>query len=93
MDEKVYPKIHKTLKLRCNKIDETKKYFIKETHEIEVMSSRLNKYITAFDYVASSFVTITSFATAIGVPLGKASASINLVFSFGNKYAKIFLKQ
>ena len=54
------------------------------------MSKRLSKYITAFDYFdkalivlfdRSGGVSIASFVTAIGAPVGIASASFRFAFS------------
>ena len=54
------------------------------------MSKRLNKYIASFDYFEKSLIflsvttcsiSIVSFATVIGAPVGIASASFSLGFS------------
>ena len=54
------------------------------------MSKRLSKYIASFDYIDKSLIvlsatsgniTIASFATVIGTPVGIASASLSLTFS------------
>ena len=54
------------------------------------MSKKLSKYISFFDYfdkslivlsVTSGGVSIASFATAIGAPIGITSASLSLAFS------------
>ena len=54
------------------------------------MSKKLSKYISFFNYfdksltvlsVASGGVSIASFATVIGVPVGIKSASLSLSFS------------
>ena len=54
------------------------------------MSKKLKKYIAAFDYVNKSVIvlsatsggiSIISFTSVIGVPVGIASASFSLVFS------------
>ena len=39
---------------RLNKINEVKDYFIAEIKERELMSKRLSKYITSFDYFDKS---------------------------------------
>ena len=55
----------------------------------------------AFDYfdkvllalsTRSGFVSIVSFATVIGAPVGIARASFSLVFSINNRIAKNLLK-
>ena len=54
------------------------------------MSKRLSKYIAAFDYfdkslivssVTTGNISIASFATVIGAPVGITSASFSLGFS------------
>ena len=75
---------------RMNKISEIEEYFIAEIKERELMSKKLSKYISFFDYfdkslivlsVTSGGVSIASFATAIGAPITITSANISLVFS------------
>ena len=51
------------------------------------MSKKLSKYIAAFDYIdklliaTGEGVSVISFVSAIGAPVGIASASLSLVFS------------
>ena len=60
MDEKLYPEIHKALQFRCNKIDEIKtSYLIKETREIEILSTKHNKYITTSGYVEKTLLALS----------------------------------
>ena len=72
---------------RPNKINEIKDYFIAEIKETELMSKRLSKYISSFDYfdkslivlsATSGSISIASFAAIIGTTVGKASASLSL---------------
>ena len=67
---------------RLNKINEIKDYFIAEIKERELMSKILSKYISSFDYfdksltvlsATSGSISIASFATVIGTPVGIAS--------------------
>ena len=53
------------------------------------MSKRLSKYIVSFDYfdkslivlsATSGSISVASFATVIGTPIGIASASLSLAF-------------
>ena len=53
------------------------------------MSERLSKYIASFDYfektlivlsIATGSISIASFATVIGAPVGIMSASFSLAF-------------
>ena len=86
---------------RLNKINEIKDYFIAEIKERELMSKRLSKYIASFDYfdkslivlsVATGSISIASFATVIGAPVGMMSASCSLAFSITTGIVKKLLK-
>ena len=86
---------------RLNKINEIKDYFIAEIKERELMSERLSKYIASFDYfdkslvvlsVTSGSISIASFATVIGAPIGIASASLSIKFSLSTGLVKQLLK-
>ena len=77
-------------KLRLYEIKNIENYFINEINERKSYSKKLNKYVTIFDYIdkilivlsaTSSSVSIISFASTIGVPVGIASACFTLVFS------------
>ena len=61
----------------------------------------MSKYIASFDYfdkslivlsVATGTISIASFATAIGAPVGMVSASCSLAFSINTGLVKKFLK-
>ena len=65
------------------------------------MSKKLSKYISFFDYfdkslivlsLTSGGVSIASFATAIGAPIGITSASLSLAFSLCTGLVKKLLK-
>ena len=65
------------------------------------MSKRLSKYIAFFDYFDKSVIvlsatrgsiSITSFPTVIGAPVGTASASFSLAFSVSTDIVKKLLK-
>ena len=86
---------------RLNKINEIKDYFVAEVKERELMSKRLSKYIASFDYFDKSFIilsvtagiiSISSFTTVIGAPVGIASASFSLAFSISTGIIKKLLK-
>ena len=86
---------------RLDKINEIKYYFIAEITERELMSKNLSMYIASFEYldkslivlsVATGSISIASFATAIGVPVGIMSASCSLAFSITTRFVKKFLK-
>ena len=82
---------------RLNKISEIEDYF----KEKELMSKKLSKYISFFDYfdkflivlsVTSGGVSIASIATVAGTPIGITSASLSLAFSLCTGLVKKFLK-
>ena len=61
------------------------------------MSKRLSKYIASFDYFEKSLIflsvttcsiSIASFATVIGAPVGIASTSFSLAFSISTGIVK-----
>ena len=65
------------------------------------MSKRLSKYIASFYYIdisltvlsaTSGSISIASFTTVIGAPVGIASASLSLTFSISTGIAKKLLK-
>ena len=65
------------------------------------MSKRLNKYIAFFDYfgrslivlsVTTGSISIASFPTVIGAPVGIVSASFSLAFSIFTRIVKKLLK-
>ena len=65
------------------------------------MSKRLSKYIASFDYFDNSLIvlsatsgsiSIASFATVIGTPVGIASTSVSLTFSLSTGLVKKILK-
>ena len=92
--QNIYPNLSATpsneQQFRLNKINEIKDYFVAEIKERELMSKRLSKYIASFDYfdkslivlsVTTGSISIASFATVIGAPVGMVSASFSLAFS------------
>ena len=86
---------------RLNKINEIENYLISDIKERKLMSKRLRKYIASFDYfdkslivlsVTSGDISIASFTTVIGIPIGIASASLSLAFSLSTGLVKKLLK-
>ena len=97
----IYPNILNDQQFRLNKINEIKDYFIAEIKERELMSKRISKYIASFDYfdkslivlsVTTGSISIASFATVVGAPVGMMSASFSLAFSITTGFVKRFLK-
>ena len=86
---------------RLNKINEIKDSIVGEIKERELISKRLSKYIASFEYfdkslialsVATGSISIASFATIIGAPVGIMSASCSLAFSVTTGFVKKLLK-
>ena len=101
----IYPNLSSNLsddqQFRLNKINEIRDYFVAEIKERELMSKRLSKYIAFFDYfdkslivlsVTTGSISIASFATVIGAPVGIVSASFSLAFSISTGLIKKLLK-
>ena len=86
---------------RLNKIIEIKNYFIAEIRARELMSKNFSKYIASFEYFdkslialseATGSISIASFATVIGAPVGIMCASCILAFSITTRFVKKLLK-
>ena len=86
---------------RLNKINEIKDYFVAEIKERELMGKRLSKYIAFCDYFDKSSIvlsatrgsiSIASFTTIIGTPVGIASASLSLTSSLSTGIVKKTVK-
>ena len=77
-------------KFRLSKIIGIETYFYQEINQRKSCSKKLNKYVTTFDYMdkilivlsaTTSGVSIISFTSIVGAPVGIASASFTLIFS------------
>ena len=76
-------------KFRLDEISQIENYFIEEINQRTSCSQKLNKYVTTFDYIdkilivlsaATGGVSIISFKSTIGAPVGIASASLLYFF-------------
>ena len=68
----IYPNLNNQ-QFRLNKISEVRDYFIGEIKVRQLMSQRLSKYVTSFDYFdkfLAGNISIESFATVVGAPVG-----------------------
>ena len=88
-------------KFRLSEIIGIEKYFYQEINERKSYIEKLNKYITIFEYInkiliilsaTSGGVSIISFVSIVGVPVGIASANFTLIFSISKGIIKILLK-
>ena len=75
---------------RLSEIIGIENYFYQEINQRKSCSRKLKKYVTAFDYIdkilivlnaTSGRVSIISFTSVVGTPIGIASASFTLIFS------------
>ena len=87
-------------KFRLSEIIGIKNYFYQEINQRKSCSKKLSKYVTAFDYIdkilifliaTSSRVSIISFTSIVGAPVGIASASLTLIFSLTTGIVKKLL--
>ena len=87
-------------KFRLDEISKIENYFIEEINQRKSCSKKLNKYVTAFDYIdkvlivlsaTSGWVSIISFTTIVGASVGIASASFTLIFSLTTGIVKELL--
>ena len=75
-------------------------YFYQEINQRKWCSRKLNKYVTNFDYIdkilivlsaTDSWVSIISFTSIVGEPVGIASATLTLIFSLTTGIVKKLL--
>ena len=87
-------------KFRFSEVIGIENYFCQEINQRKSCSKKLNKYVTTFDYIdkilivlsaTSSGVSIISFTSIIGAPVGIASASLTLIFSLTTGIVKKLL--
>ena len=101
----MYPNLDATLsneqQFRLNKINEIKDYSVAEIKERELLSKRLSKYIASFDYfdkslfvlsVTNDSISVATFATVIGAPVGMMNTSFSLACSITTGIVKKLLK-
>ena len=90
MDEINKTNLSEQTKFRLSEIIEIENYFHQEINQRKSCSKKLNKYVTTFDYIdkilivlsaTTGGVSIISFTSIIGAPVGITSASFTLIFS------------
>ena len=86
---------------RLKKINEIKGDFIAEIKEWELLTKNLSEYICSFEHfdksliflsVATGSISLASFVTVAGAPVGIMSASCSLIFSITIGFVKKLLK-
>ena len=87
-------------KFRLSEIIGIENYFYQEINQRKSCNKKLNKYVTVFDYIdkvlivlsaTTSGVSIISFTSIVGAPVGIASASFTLIFSLTTGIVKKLL--
>ena len=87
-------------KVRLDKTTEIENYFHDQNSQRKSCSKKLSKYVAAFDYIdkvlivlsaTSGGVSIISFTSVVGAPVGIASASFTLIFSLTTRIVKKLL--
>ena len=87
-------------KYRLDEINKIKDYFNAEIKERKDIVKKISKYIVAFDYADKLFITlsasfgtlsIASYATIVGIPVGVAGASLTLIFTVTTGVVKTLL--
>ena len=100
MDEINKINLSEQTKFRLDETSKIENYFIEEINQRKSYSKKLNKYVTAFDYIdkvlivlsaTSGGVSIISFTSIIGAPVGIVSASFTLIFSLTTGIVKKLL--
>ena len=86
---------------RLNEINKTRDYFNNEINERKDIIKKLNKYIVSFDYLDKIFIalsasfstlSIASYATVVGLPVGIAGSSLTLIFTISKSSALNYSK-
>ena len=90
---------------RLKNIDETRNYFPEEINQNELMSKKHKKVCTTLNYIehflilastTTGCISISAFASLIGIPIGIASSAIGLnicVITAGIKKYKSIIKK
>ena len=87
-------------KFRLDEISKIENYFHEEINQRKSCSKKLSKYVAVFDYIdqalivlsaTSGGVSIISFTTIVGAPVGIASASLTSFFSLTTRIVKKIL--
>ena len=100
MDEINKINLSEQTKFQLSEIIGIENYFHQKINQRKSYSKKLNKYVTAFDYIdkvlivlsaTSGGVSIILFTSIIGTSVGIASASFTLTFSLTTGIAKKLL--
>ena len=87
-------------KYRLDEINKIRDYFNNEIKERKNIFKKLNKYLVSFDYLDKTFIalsasfgalSIASYASVVGTPVGIAGSSLTLIFTIGTGISKSLL--
>ena len=87
-------------KFWLDEISKIENYFVEEINQRKSCSTKLSKYVAVFDYIdkalivlsaASGGLSIISFTSIVGAPVGIATASFTLFFSLTTRILKKLL--
>ena len=88
-------------KYRLDEINKIKEYFHNKIKERKDIIKKLNNYLVSFDYLDKIFITlsasfstlsIASYASVLGLPVGIAGSSLTLIFTIGTGINKSLLR-
>ena len=97
---KEYLKMNNVNKYRIDELNKIKYYFNNEIKERKDIIKKLNKYLVSFDYLDKTFIalsasfgtlSIASYASVVGIPVGIAGSSLTLIFTIGTGIGKSLL--
>ena len=87
-------------KYRLDEINKIRDYFNNEIKEKKYIIKKINKYLVSFDYLDKIFIalsasfgtlSIASYASVVGTPVGIAGSSLTLIFTIGTGISKSLL--
>ena len=87
-------------KFRLDEISKIENYFHEDINQRKSWSKKLSKYITAFDYIdeilivlsaTTGRVSVCSFTSVVGAPVGIESANFTLIFPITSEIVKKLL--
>ena len=90
-------KLSEQKKFRISQKTGIENYFHQEINQRKLCIKKLSKYVTAFDYIdkiltvlsaTTGGVSIISFTSIVGAPVGISSASFTLIFSLTTRTIK-----
>ena len=94
-----YCDLSELTKFRLDEISKIENYFIEKINQRKSCRKKLNKYVAVFDYIdqasivlsATIIISIISFTSIVGVPVGIASSSVTLLFFLTTRIFKKLL--